>query len=99
MRMPWIMVLLCVVVSSVFFTSACGSTGGGGETAIAGLVTKVDTSAKTFSVNSGGKDYDFKMTATSKGDIAEIKEHMDLKKSIDVKYKGSSSPYEVVDAD
>ena len=100
MKTPWIVVLLCVVLSTVLVTSGCGASGsGGGETALAGIVTKVDTTAKTFTVNSGGKDYDFKMSATSKGDIAEIKEHMELKKSIDVKYKGSSSPYEVVDAD
>ncbi|MFN8534379.1 MAG: hypothetical protein U0556_12640 [Dehalococcoidia bacterium] len=84
-------------------SSACtggGGGGGGGEVTVNGTVTRVDTSARTFSIRTNdGKDLDFKMVNNSKGDIREIKEHFDLKKPIEVKYRGNSSPYEVGFAD
>lgn len=55
--------------------------------------------AKTVTSSASGKSYDFKMTASSKGDIFEINEHVTLKKDITGKYMGSAAPYEVVNAD
>ena len=90
-----------ILLVAMLVLSACGgSSGSGGSTSnIKGLVTKVDTSAKTFTVDSNGKTYDFKMVSDSKGDINEVKKHMDTKEQIEVQYKGSSSPYDVVSAD
>ena len=99
MRNPWIVAVLCVVLVATLVSSACAGGGAGGDTTIKGNVTKVDTTARTFSINSGGRDYDFRMTGSSKGDINEIKEHFDLKKEVEVQYKAGSSPYEVVNAD
>ena len=59
----------------------------------------IDTSAKTFTVDSSGKTDDFKLVGDSKADITEIKKHMDTKEQIEVKYTGSSSPCDVVAAD
>lgn len=91
--------LVAVLLMSLLVLSACGGTSAGAETTIKGMPTKVDVAAKTFTVESGGKSYDFKMTDKSKGEMAEIKEHMDQKKEIEVKYKGATPPYEVVNAD
>ena len=93
-----VVLLMSVLVVSMLVLNACGGSSGG-ETTIKGQVTKVDTGAKTFSMESGGKSYDFAMTSTSKGDINEVKEHMDRKKEIEVRYRGSSPPYEVTYAD
>jgi hypothetical protein len=82
-------------------TSACGAlSGGGNEIMVSGNVTRVDTSARTFSIRTpDGRDLDFRMVNTSKGDIREIKEHFDLKKPIEVRYKPGTAPYEVGWAD
>lgn len=96
------MLVALVLLVSALVLSACGGSGGsssGGETAIKGVPTKVDTNAKTFTIDSGGKSYDFKMASGSKGDMNEIKQHADQKKEIEVRYKGSAAPYEVVSAD
>ena len=91
-------VVLCIMLAVVALTlTACG---GSSQPTIKGTVTKVDLPTKTFTVQAtDGKSYDFKMVADSKGDLSEIKEHMDLKKQIEVKYRGTTSPYEVVSAD
>lgn len=97
-----ITIMAAILLLSMLTLSACGGTSSsssGGENTITGLVTKVDTSAKTFTVDANGKTYDFKLASGSKGDITEIKKHMDTKEQIEVKYKGTSSPYEVVSAD
>ena len=101
MKLRAMVLLTAVLLVAALTLSACsGSSSSGGESTVKGLVTKVDTDAKTFTVDASGKTYDFKMASSSKGDIKEIKEeHQDKKKEIDVKYKGSSSPYEVVSAD
>lgn len=99
MKLRSIVLLLAVVLIASLALGACGGSSGGAESTVTGQVTKVDTAAKTFTISASGKTYDFKMVSGSKGDINEIKEHMDLKKDITVKYKGSSSPYEVVNAD
>jgi hypothetical protein len=91
-----------LLVVAIAATSACSkpASGAGETTTITGMVTKTDLNAKTFSVKAkNGKDYDFKMVANSKGDIKEIKEHQDLKKEIEVRFRGSSNPFEVVFAD
>ena len=93
--------LLCLALALVaaLTLGACGGAGGG-EQEIKGVVTRFDNGARTFTVQGDdGRSYDFKMVAGSKGDLAEIKEHMDLKKPIAVKYRGGSPPYEVVAAD
>ena len=80
-------------------SSACLRPGGGDQREVKGLVTRVDATAKTFTVaGDDGKTYDFRMVAGSKGDLPEIKEHMDLKKPVEVKYRGTTSPYDVVEA-
>ena len=79
--------------------SACTGVSGG-ETTINGQVTKIDTNARTFTVQTAdGKTLDFKMVPTSKGDIMEIKEHYDLKKPVEVRYKPGTPPYEVTFGD
>lgn len=101
MKLRAMVLLVAVLLMAALALGACGGSSGssGGESTVKGLVTKVDTTAKTFTIDASGKTYDFKMTGSSKGDINEIKQHMDQKKEIDVKYKGSSPPYEVVSAD
>lgn len=91
--------VIVILLLSMLVLSACGGSSGGSGTTVKGLVTKVDTGAKTFSVDAGGKTYDFKLVGDSKGDMAEIKKHMDTKEQIEVQYKGSASPYDVVSAD
>ena len=98
-RLSIVLALSVLMVVSVSLLACTGGGGGGSEMTVTGLITKVDVNAKTFSLNGGGKDYDFKMVAASKGDISEIKEHLDEKKQVDVKYKNTGSPYEVVAAD
>lgn len=100
MKVRSIVLLLAVLLTTMLVLSACGgSSSGGGEVTVKGQITKVDVAAKTFTINSGGKDYDFKMVSSSKGDMNEIKQHSDQKKEVEVKYKGSSAPYEVISAD
>ena len=72
--------------------SACG----GGEQSIKGTVASVDATARTFSVQAtDGKKYEFKVRAGSaKVDLTHIKEHMDGKKQIEVRYTGDTAPYE-----
>jgi hypothetical protein len=68
----------------------------GGDDSIKGQVTAVDAAARTFSVQAeDGKKYDFKVPEGSTAvDLTHIKEHMDQKTVIEVKYKGGTSPYE-----
>lgn len=90
-------VALLIVVTLTL--CACVGGGGGGQKEVKGLVTSVDANAKTFTVaGDDGKTYDFRMVSGSKGDLPELKEHMDLKKPVEVKYRGTTSPYEVVEA-
>ena len=67
-----------------------------GENSIKGQVTAVDATARTFSVQAeDGKKYDFKVPeGSTKVDLTHIKEHMDQKKVIEVKYTGETSPFE-----
>ena len=96
MRRVFAVLAVALVVVALALT-ACG---GGGQQRVKGMVTRVDLPSKSFTVQgSDGKSYDFKMVADSKGDLAEIKEHMDLKKAIEVTYRGTAAPYEVVGAD
>jgi hypothetical protein len=72
---------------------------GGRERVVKGQVTRVDLATQTFTVRGDdGKSYEFKMVSGSKGDLPEIKEHMDLKKPVEVKYRGTTPPYEVISA-
>jgi len=99
--MRTISLMFAILLASMLALSACGgsTTSGGGEATLSGQVTKVDTGAKTFTVDSNGKSYDFKLVSGSSGDINEVKKHMDTKEKIDVKYKGTTAPYDVVSAD
>lgn len=66
-----------------------------GEHSIKGQVVSVDATARTFSVQAtDGKKYDFKVPSGSSVNLTHIKEHMDEKKDIEVRYKGDTSPYE-----
>lgn len=89
--------LLCVLLLAVGMGGCSGE--GGGEKQIKGQVTGFDIGTKTFTVQGNdGKSYEFKMVDGSRGDLPEIKEHMDLKKPVEVRYRGTTSPYEVVSA-
>jgi hypothetical protein len=83
--------------------SACTGGGGGGsagEISTSGLLTKIDTNAKTFSIQTNdGKSLDFRLTSSSKADINELKTHYDQKKPADVRYKTGTPPYEATYAD
>jgi hypothetical protein len=99
MRKPRPLLLLqSVALGAVLVLAACGGSSGND---IKGTVTKLDVNAKTFSVHAtDGKDYNFQLTSSSKGEINEIKStHLDKKEQVEVKYKGASTPYEVISAD
>ncbi len=99
-RSSVLLLCLALAVVAALGLGACGGAGGGEEKEIKGLVTRFDNGARAFTVQGDdGRSYDFRMVAGSKGDLAEIKEHMDLKKPIVVKYRGASPPYEIVEAD
>lgn len=89
--------LVAIVVFALLLTlplalSACTKSG---ELSLKGTVTAVDATARTFSVQAtDGKTYNFKVPAGSSVDLTHIKEHMDEKKQIEVKYSGTTSPYE-----
>lgn len=74
---------------------ACGGAGADAERSVKGQVSGVNAGAKTFSLQGNdGKKYDFKVQAGSNVDLVHVKEHMDNKKEIEVKYSGSTAPYE-----
>ena len=83
----WVALLLVLPLA----LSACG-----GERSIKGQVASVDATTRTFSVQAtDGKKYDFKVpSGSAKVDLTQIKEHMDEKKEIEVRYTGDSAPYE-----
>ena len=82
---------LALMLALPFALTACG----GSEKSIEGQVTAVDATARTFSVQADdGKKYDFKLPAGSTVDLTHVKEHMDEKEKIEVKYKDGTSPYE-----
>ncbi|CAA9558374.1 MAG: hypothetical protein AVDCRST_MAG18-872 [uncultured Thermomicrobiales bacterium] len=86
-------ILLLGVALLLALPLALGACGGASERSITGQVVAVDATAKTFSVQAtDGKRYDFK--AGGGVDIVHVKEHMDGKKQIEVKYSGTTSPYE-----
>lgn len=76
--------------------SACS-----GERSIKGQVSAVDATARTFSVQAtDGKKYEFKVpSGSAKVDLTHVKEHLDQKKEIEVKYSGDTAPYEANSAD
>lgn len=89
-RLRFSAVVLLVILALPLTLGACG---GNGEQKITGQVVAVDATAKTFSVQaSDGKRYDFK--AGSGVDLTHVKEHLDEKKQVEVRYTGTSSPYE-----
>ena len=82
-----------IVFIALALTLALGACGGAGEQKVTGQVLAVDATAKTFSLRgSDGQRYDFK--AGSGVDLTHVKEHMDEKKQIEVRYTGTTSPYE-----
>jgi hypothetical protein len=82
---------LALMLALPFALTACA----GDEQSVKGVVTAVDATARTFSVQTDdGKKYDFKVPAGSSVNLTHVKEHMDEKKRIEVKYKGDASPYE-----
>lgn len=92
-RIALLVFLLLVLPLAV---GACGSGGSSGaEQSVKGQVVGVDAGAKTFSLQAtDGKKYDFKVQAGSGVDLVHVKEHMDNKKEIEVRYTGSTAPYE-----
>ena len=97
-RQILLLVLLLVLPLAV---GACGSGGSASaEQSVKGQVVGVDAAAKTFSLQAtDGKKYDFKVKVGSSVDLVHVKEHMDNKKEIEVKYTGTTAPYEASYAD
>lgn len=86
-------IVVLILLIALVLPLALGACGGAGEQKVTGQVLAVDATAKTFSLQgSDGKRYDFK--AGSGVDLTHIKEHMDEKKPIEVRYTGTTSPYE-----
>ncbi len=93
--------LLCALLwaSAALALAACGPTGNGGEREVRGQVTAVDAAASTFTVRGAdGRDYRFKLVEGSKADLPEIKTHFDRKQPVEVRYRGTTEPYEVISA-
>ncbi len=90
------MLLLVLLLALPLAVGACGSGGSGGaEQSVNGQVVGVDAAAKTFSLQAtDGKRYDFKLKTGGSVDLVHVKEHMDSKKEIEVRYTGSTAPYE-----
>jgi hypothetical protein len=86
-----LLALALILVLPVALTACAG-----GENSIKGQVTSVDATGRTFSVQTeDGKQYDFIVPeGSTKVDLTHIKEHMDQKRVIEVKYTGETSPYE-----
>ncbi|MFN8511234.1 MAG: UxaA family hydrolase [Chloroflexia bacterium] len=83
-------VAFVLVLALPFALTACTKSG---ELSIKGTVTAVDATARTFSVQAtDGKTYNFKVPTGSSVDLTHIKEHMDEKKQIEVKYSGTHRP-------
>ncbi len=93
-----IILLQSAVFGAALLVAACGGSSGKD---IKGTVTAADANAKTFTVKAtNGQTYNFVMDSSSKGSMDEIAgSHLKNKEQIEVKYKGSSSPYTVVSAD
>jgi hypothetical protein len=86
------LVLLCLLLALPLALGACG---GNGERSIKGQVVAIDATAGTFAVQAtDGQRYEFRAKAGSKVDLVHIKEHMDEKKEIEVKFTGTTPPYE-----
>lgn len=95
------MLFLCVLLLAAAMLGLSACTGEGGrEREVKGQVTRVDLATQTFTVQGDdGRAYEFKMVSGSKGDLPEIKEHMDRKKPIEVRYRDGTTPtYEVISA-
>ena len=93
LRLARVLVFIVALTLALTVTlAACG----GAERSIKGQVTAVDATARTFSVQaSDGEKYDFKVpSGSAKVDLTHVKEHMDQKKEIEVKYQGDTPPYE-----
>ncbi len=92
MKRSFVVFWFALVLILPLALSACG----GGEQSIKGTVSSVDATARTFSVQAtDGKKYDFKVpSGSAKVDLTHIKEHMDEKKEIEVRYTGDTAPYE-----
>lgn len=76
--------------------AACGA----GERTIKGRVVAVDAATTTFSIAaSDGKRYDFRVKPGGEVNLVHVKEHLDTNKEVEVRYTGTSSPYEASYAD
>ncbi len=84
-------------VSGVVSTAPAAPTASGPQLSVTGEVTKVDPSARTFTVRgTDGKDYDFTASANSQVNIAALATNLVSKQQITVTYRGTAAPYEVV---
>lgn len=93
--------LLCalLLLGAALALAACSPAGNGDEREVRGQVTAVDAGANTFTVRGDdGKDYRFKLVEGSKADLPEIKTHFDRKQPVEVRYRGTTEPYEVISA-
>jgi ABC-type glycerol-3-phosphate transport system substrate-binding protein len=96
--------LIIVVLGAPLALVACGgggasSSGTGGSvtgTTVRGPVTVVDTNSRIFTVETNGTRYQFKLLPDSKADINQINERFQSKQEIEVTYKGTTPPYDVV---
>jgi hypothetical protein len=92
MRPSLRLIFLCLLLALPLALGACG---GESERSIKGQVVAVDATAGTFAVQAtDGQRYEFRAKAGSKVDLVHIKEHMDGKKEIEVKFTGTAPPYE-----
>lgn len=93
--------LLCALLwaSAALALAGCSPSGNGGEREVRGQVTALDAGASTFTVRGAdGRDYRFKLVEGSKADLPEIKTHFDRKQPVEVRYRGTTEPYEVISA-
>lgn len=88
----WLAPTIVLLLALALALTACASS----EQSIKGQVTAVDATARTFSVQAtDGKKYDFKVpSGSAKVELTHIKEHMDQKTQVEIKYKGDTPPYE-----
>lgn len=77
-------------------TNAAGSQSGP-EATVKGKVTKVDVRARTFTLQGDdGKSYDFKVTDSSRADLNTLASSLGSSQEVEVTYRNTSPPYEVV---
>lgn len=81
--------------AQAFATQAAGTTGGP-EATITGKVTKVEITARTFTVQAtDGTNYDFIATTGSQVDFTTLATNLVTKQEVTVTYLNTTAPFEV----